>query len=125
MTDQFLKLKNLSKEPWLRFFVDSYFQAKPFVPNLYQKRNKFFNLIVFYLDLNFCFICIVPKPSSRFMPCDLILAKLHHLQKNILLRNFFVSFIVSKVIPPMLRNHTVLFCITDFNYLKTKGWIQI
>ena len=44
---QFLKVKNLSEEPWLRFFVDSYFQAKPFVPNLYQKRNKFFNLIFF------------------------------------------------------------------------------
>ena len=28
-------------------FVDSYFQAKLFVPNLYQKRNKFFNLIFF------------------------------------------------------------------------------
>ena len=30
-----------------QIFVDSYFQAKPFVPNLYQKRNKFFNLILY------------------------------------------------------------------------------
>ena len=44
MTAQFLNRK-LIRGALAEIFVDSYFQAKPFVPNLYQKRNKFFDLI--------------------------------------------------------------------------------
>ena len=50
MTAQFLNRK-LIRGALAEIFVDSYFQAKPFVPNLYQKRNKFFDLIfTLYLE---------------------------------------------------------------------------